>query len=454
MRKLYMFLFLAGILCAVSCTKVSNLSDEAAIKSFEITKVSEGVQLALDNIQMREKSISIPLEYGRKNFPLTISTNIKFSPTTDRTISTDEKPLNLKEFTFYDVYTPQEFYMISESGVPHLATISLLDKPNAEITGFEIKNLSKEDVSVTFYNNNIRITLKKAQSWPLTISPEITKTPSASYIGYTEGQSFTFLSSVDTERHITLKADNGDERVWNIQIVPSIENSDFEAWINENTKSINIDPKPGKGLGWATANNIFVSGTTPVSNNGGKAAQMMTGIQDLSSIGLGQLITAGTLYTGYFQMNISQLDNPAAMAYFGIPFIMRPASISIDAKYVPGNLLQQSVKKGSGYKLQDLSGTDKGRIWVKLLHWKGNGALEFHDKPVDGLTELGAGELIFEGSDYRNWKNYKIAIKYNPLYSHLEPTHISVVMTSSMQGDYFIGAQGSTLTVDNLEINY
>lgn len=143
------------------------------------------------------------------------------------------------------------------------------------------------------------------------------------------------------------------------------------------------------------------------------------------------------------------------MTYFGIPFINRPSSISVDAKYEPGTQLQQSVKEGK-YKLKDLSGFDKGRIWVKLLYWKGEGSIDFHDKDTEDVITLGMGEYIFDGADpsVQNWKKLEIPIIYNKAYTYLEPTHISIVMTSSEKGDYFIGAEGSKLTVDNLTINY
>lgn len=452
----YSILILLITFFFTSCTKVNSLSDDASIISFEIKSATDGIILNKENIAIENNVVSIPLEYGRKLFPLKINAEIQFSSTTDKAISTDETPLNLKELVFNDVYTPQTFYLISESGVPHLATIMLIDNPNAEIKSFTIKAISSGEASVSPLNNNIRIILTKTPAWPLTIIPEIIKTEDATYIDYVAGTPLTFQSPADNEKHITLKAKNGDEKTWNIQIVPSIENSDFESWINENTSSVNIDPTPGKGLGWATANNPFVQGTRPTNNNNGKAAQMTTEIQDLSGLGIGQLITAGTIFTGYFKMNISSLNDPAAMTYFGIPFIISPSSISVDAKYIPGNQLQQSKKDGGKYKLENLAGTDEGRIWVKLLHWNGTGALEFHDKPVSGLTELGMGELILDGKNplYREWKNYTLPIKYSPAHSLLSPTHIAIVMTSSKQGEYFIGAKGSTLTIDNLKINY
>ena len=106
-----------------SCTKVSELSDEAEVVSFRITKVSDGVTLNLDNIVVKDNEVLIPVEFGRKNFPLTISTEVGFSKTTDEIKSVDSQPLNLKEFTFNDVYALKEFYLIAESGKPHLAKV-------------------------------------------------------------------------------------------------------------------------------------------------------------------------------------------------------------------------------------------------------------------------------------------------------------------------------------------
>lgn len=454
MHKCSFFTLLLSICLLSACTKVDQLSDEAEITAFTITSVSDGVELDQDHITIKDNIVTIPLEYGRKNFPLTISTNIRFSSSTDDVISTDEQALNLKSFTFNDVYSAHEFYLIAESGKPHLAKVRLEDKLNAEILEFN-PNLPEGSASTLIWHSNIRITLKKNMEWPLTITPSIVKTQGASYVNYSDGQALTFNSPADNTKQILIKADNGDEKNWNIQIVPSIENSDFELWINENDpKKINIDPVPGKGLGWSTANNTFVQGTRPVAYNGGKAAQMTT---ELQSIGfLGDMITSGTIFTGYFKMNISALNNPPAMTYFGIPFILRPASVSFDAKYAAGNKLQQSIKEKGIFKLVDLEGKDEGRMWVKLLHWDGENDIDYHEKPVENLTILGEGEMIFEGKNetLKNWKNYTVDIQYNPAYNHMEPTHIAIVFTSSRQGDNFIGAIGSMLTVDNVKINY
>lgn len=449
------YLCMSIFLVFLSCTKVDELSDDAEIVSFRITGVSEGVQLDQSNITVKNNEVLIPVEFGRKNFPLTIATEIGFSKTTDETKSVDARPLNLREFTFPDVYTSQKFYLIAASGKPHLAQIRLVDKLNAEILGFDVNLPDKDATVVRLRDNQVRIILKKSLGWPLTITPKIRKTPTARYRDYQEGDSFTFTSLADNEKHITLEADNGDERTWKILIVPSIENSDFERWINEGTKQVNIDPVPGEGLGWATANNSFVCGTRPVAHGNGKAAEMTT---ELQSIGfLGDLVTSATLFTGKFKINISALNNPAAMTHFGIPFVSKPQSVTVEAAYTAGKQLQQSVKNKNGiYELTNLTGVDTGRIWVKVLHWAGEGELKYHDWPVEGVTVLGEGEQLFDGSNtaLRQWGTYTIPIKYDPLYQHLGATHFVMVMTSSRRGDFFIGAVGSKLTVDNVQINY
>lgn len=297
MRKYYwILLFAVGLF---SCTKVSKLSDTAEIVSFTILDQTEGIILNKDEITITNNVVTIPLDYGRKLFPLTIKADIKFSSTTDDVISVDEEPLNLKEITFKDVYTPQTFYLISESGIPLLGKIILKDKTNAEITNFHVTNYTEEEVSVAIRNNNIRINFKQDFNWPVTVEADITHNGK---IKAGSAQSpFTFSGPKDQKQITLIADDNQDERVWNIQVVPTIENSNFESWINVDNSKVNIDPTPGKGLGWATANNSFVQGTTPVPYQKGYAAQLQTGIQNLTNLGIGELITAGTIFTDIFK---------------------------------------------------------------------------------------------------------------------------------------------------------
>lgn len=438
------------ILLLFSCTKVDSLSDSAQIKSFTIDSYSPSqIALAKDSILIRNDSVVIPLLSGRTLFPLTLSAKVKLSPTTDDVLGIDFKNIIIER--------PNEaksFHLIAASGLPTLWKIVVKELPNADITAFEVKSISNGIVNnVTIRNNEVRITLQEIPNGKIEIEPVITITPEAKFKDYTPGDKLIF-NSYSEIKTITVIAVNGDEKIWKIRFTPPIENSDFELWgefPEINGGIITINPIPGKGYGWATANNSYVKGTLPISYNGGRAAQMSTSVQDLKFIGLGDLIAAGTLYSGYFALNL-QLDNPRSMTFFGIPFITRPTSVSVDAQYIPGPELKQSEKRGDSYVLKTLPGTDKGHIWIELLHWSGSGALAYHGHTTTGVTVIGRGEYIFEGTSVdKNWRRLDIPIIYN---SSLTPTHIAIVMTSSKDGDKFKGAPGSILNADNFVINY
>ena len=86
MQKRILYFLLTGLLGLASCTKVNDLSDDAEIISFAITNISPGIELDRENIIINDNVVLIPLEFGRKNFPLTISTDIRLSKTTDDAI--------------------------------------------------------------------------------------------------------------------------------------------------------------------------------------------------------------------------------------------------------------------------------------------------------------------------------------------------------------------------------
>jgi hypothetical protein len=67
----------------------------------------------------------------------------------------------------------------------------------------------------------------------------------------------------------------------------------------------------------------------------------------------------------------------------------------------------------------------------------------------ENKTEIGRGVLESGNSDVLS--ETSIPINYT---SDQNPTHITVMFTSSKDGSLFTGAVGSTLIVDNLELIY
>lgn len=464
------FISLLACMLLSACTKVDKLSDEARITSFEITNSTDNITIDNENIVIEENVVNIPILFGRKHFPLELSVNIGLSSTTEDVMSADTSRLDMKKFIFEDIYSTQDFYLISESGIAHKAQIRLIDNRNAEVYDVKLWGLPEEMYVTYIRNNNIRISLILDEiTYPVEIYPLITKTEGATYKDFTEGEALRF-DSIETKT-ITLVSKDGDEKKWHLELVPPIANMDFERWLMEkdedgNDICKNIDPTPAVGYGWGTANNRFVSGTQRIpydGSRGGKfAAEMTTSIQDLSSLGIGELITAATLFAGEFRMKL-QFDNPPLMTYFGIPFIQKPVAFEVEAKYQPGPKMLVSRKIGKKYVIEDYNGDnapnypgyDRGHIWIELLHWSKNSKLEYHREPVEGLTILGEGELIFDQNKIDNigeWQVYRIPMTYKEHYNHLAPTHIAITMSSSIEGDYFIGAPESKLTVNYIKI--
>ena len=310
------------------------------------------------------------------------------------------------------------------------------------------------------------ILMVKGNVLPIYINPVFTTSNKATVSGIVNN-TLVFDSFNDVNTFMVTSEDQRTTKEWSVILKQSgkvqIPNSDFELWgtFNDvNNGTVTLDPTPGVGLGWATANlkmvGIGVIGTTAVEYNGGFASQMKTVEQN--TVLKGYVVAAGTTYTGRFDPTdaMGHIDTPWEMTYFGIPFTSRPVSFSLDLRYKAGQQLKQARKEARKYVIYNIDGVDKGHIWVKLLHWGGTGPLKYHSKPVDGLTVIGETSLIMDGGDakYNNWSNITLDMDYHSEHYGLIPTHIAVVMSSSSRGDEFIGATGSELRVDNFVINY
>ena len=217
-----------------------------------------------------------------------------------------------------------------------------------------------------------------------------------------------------------------------------LPNSDFEQWINVGTSKVNIDPTPvERNNYWCTANNFFVQGTHPVDGPNGLCAEMVTKKVDF----VYRTIAAGAVFTGNFSTYIN-LDNPKQMTFFGSRFVQRPKSMTFKMSYKAGDQLQK-VENG---KFVDVTGKDQGQAWIELLEGYG----DYHGEPVNGVKVLGRGELTID--DTNGWIEVTVPINYTDMIT--PPTHIAIVFTSSIRGDYLEGAAGSTLLVDDVRLNY
>ncbi len=453
MRKYYwILLFAVGLLG--SCEKVKDLSDEASIERFEITSYTP-TTAKLGEIYRDDKSIVIPVVPEDNLFPLTLQTVLETSSTTHKVLGNYVKG---QDIVFNGGESTINFFLIAESGAVHPYTISLEPMDTgADILHFQFPGSDTMTITINPWSKIVNISVLDP-GFPVTIEPTILPSDNATFEDYSPGEALTFQSFDDIHEITVVSGDGQTRRTWKIQFgaLLQIPNSDFELWgkfgndINLNEET--IDPVPGYGKGWATANNYFVQGTLPVEHNGGLAAKMTTNEQN--ALIFGKLIAAGSIYTGCFKFDVGALNDPRSMTHFGIPHTVRIQAIEFDAKYISGPQLKQAVKNGTKYSIEDRDGVDVGQAFVELIRWTGEGTFEYHGRPTDGVEVLGRGEILFDGNEtkYRNWAHYNIPVVYT---NQTEiPTHIVIVFSSSKSGDIFLGAPGSTLEVDNVKLIY
>lgn len=447
MRRFGSYL-LGCLLVLTGCEKVKKLSDNASVDAFTILSF-EPATATWGEVIVQPGEVILEVAPREDLFPLSLRAEVRASGTTDDI-------LGFPDTLHFPAATAKvSFHLISDSGVAHPYTVSLkpLDR-GTEILRFELPEEEQEGVTVTIdsWDNRVSLAVNNL-TLPYTIHPRIWFSPGASQEELRE-YTYTFEAPGDATTLTVTSPDGLISREWRIELEQELQlpNAGFEYWTEGAV--VQVNPMPGKGYGWATANNVFVQGTLPMPYNGGKAASMTTGTQRVPLLGH-YLIAAGSLYTGFFQLSMN-FEDPRSMTHFGIPHKLRIQSVSFDAQYVAGPQLMQAIKESSGqkYTIIDIPGVDQGQAWVELLHWSGSGALAYHGKAVEGLTVLGRGEFVFDGANtaYHQWQTVTMPVVYTN--QELTPTHIAVVFSSSKEGDLFKGAPGSVLNVDNVILNY
>jgi hypothetical protein len=255
----------------------------------------------------------------------------------------------------------------------------------------------------------------------------------------------------------TITAEDNSTSTWTVTAVPALpnpqlSNSNFDLWYD-----VGRYQQPGENANntvWGTANRALAIAGNANTNaedlgNGDYAAR-------LTSVAAPLLVrmAAATLFTGKFTDKFPSPTDPRSNIAFGTPFNGRPNAFRVDYKYLPG----PSYEDAAG---NPLTGGDQCDIYVLLEKREG-----------DNIERIGTG-WFRSGTEVPDWNNLEIEIKYGELsssdpefeYANIKegemwgdpqetPTHITVVFSSSALGDFFTGAIGSELWVNNFELVY
>ena len=277
---------------------------------------------------------------------------------------------------------------------------------------------------------------------------------------------FNIGSTIDLNNDfsIALISENGTKRIWTIKAfvasaTPQLVNRNLNKWYQTATSYY----EPGESATttiWGTGNRgtqlLNKLATVPKDlGSGNLAAQMETLTNGPLGTVFGAPISAGSIFTGFFNADKIDPANPAAAVEFGTPFAGRPIAVKLKYSYVPGAI--NKSKNGTV-----LTSSDACDIYA-LLEIRTNNktrrlATAWFRSTVAKPTLITLEIPFIYGKLDGSFPDYSYPI--NNLYvasdevSYILPTHISFVASSSYDGANFSGAVGSKLVIDDVELLY
>lgn len=173
----------------------------------------------------------------------------------------------------------------------------------------------------------------------------------------------------------------------------------------------------------------------------------------------GVQFAAGNMFIGEF----IRTDGTNGVIGWGRQWNVRPKKLTGWAKYDP----KAVTKENSDYSELKKGDMDKGVIYIALLDNSSMSSDSGKDYPVivktkaaerqlfdkDASNVIAYGELVFDQATAGDGMvQFEVELKYKR--NDVKPSYIMCTASSSKGGDYFVGGEGSTLWLDDLELVY
>lgn len=189
---------------------------------------------------------------------------------------------------------------------------------------------------------------------------------------------------------------------------------------------------------WSSGNNTFVQDLASKTNDNNGQVALLKSKKTVK-------FAAGNAFTGTFDLVVMQM---AGTVTLGKPFTARPSRLKGEYKYTP-----KTVDNG-GDKISNGS-MDQCAIYIvlltepialntadtKTLDWK-----SYYKDKIIAVAEL------YRDNATNGYEDFDLKLDY--WKTDETPSYIGVLCTSSRYGDYFQGADGSELCIDNFELVY
>lgn len=263
----------------------------------------------------------------------------------------------------------------------------------------------------------------------------------ATLSGLTPGTSYQYRVSVDGVA--------GDVQSFTTVRAIALENGSFENWHEEMTatnKSMYVPNAEGSDF-WGTGNPgaaAFIGNlTTPTDDAISGKAALLESKNALIKLG------AGNIFTGDFE-----LDGTNGILHFGRSFNSFPTALRFYYKYTSTTINRIGDEVGS---LENLRGRpDSCHVYIALSDK--SEPYEIRTRPSvrqvfdkNDANIIAYGEFI-SGQSTSSYQQITIPLEYRA--TNRTPKYIVIVCSASKYGDYFIGGEGSTLWLDEMELVY
>lgn len=192
---------------------------------------------------------------------------------------------------------------------------------------------------------------------------------------------------------------------------------------------------------WSSGNNTFTSDLcVKKEENGNSIAYLKT------QTAVGKL-AAGNAFTGSFEMDILSQSGTVTL---GKPFSARPSHFRGRYKYKPetvgdyaGKIPKGSLDQCAIYIILLTEPIAINTAEQSTLDWK-----TYYKDKIVAYAELQSSDDMTT----TEWTSFDLKLEYQK--TDKKPSYIGVMCSSSKYGDYFQGAKGSELSIDDFELIY
>ena len=170
---------------------------------------------------------------------------------------------------------------------------------------------------------------------------------------------------------------------------------------------------------------------------------------------------AGNIFTGEFGKTIGTSGGTIRL---GRPFTVRPQKLTFWVKYKAGIITDKTFGGAPDGDPTKPGDRDRGTLWIALGDWDYHKYGGTTDSPIevnttdrstffnpDGENVIAYGQFVAD-KEINEWMKVEIPLQYKS--TSRKPTHIIISAASSMLGDYFTGAAGSKMWIDDIRLEY